>query len=86
MTKLVLPGSIEFALTLQHLPPPPDWRAAVDRSAGETVFIAPLGGGGLLEAVSLERALEYANDGELEARQDEIDALEAQTEGIILGI
>lgn len=70
---LILPGSLEFALVSQSLPPPPGWKQEADRKGGEVAMIAPLGNGGLLEVVSLSRAWEYAYDGELDARQEEIE-------------
>lgn len=83
MTNLILPGSIEFAVALQELPPVPTWRAMANRTNGEMALIAPLGSHGLLEAVSMDRFYEYVNDGELEARQDEIDQLDQELEGVI---
>lgn len=70
---LILPGSLAYALATQSLPPPPGWKQEADRKGGEVAMIAPLGHGGLLEVVPLSRAWEYAYDGELDARQAEID-------------
>lgn len=72
---LILPGSLAYQMAIQDLPPPPDLKDTVD-SGGEVALIAPLGCGGLLKAVPLDRALEYMHDGELEQRMDEIEELE----------
>lgn len=82
---LILPGSLEYALALQHLPPPPGWGAMAAKTNGEMALIGTVGGNGLMEAVTLERFLEYANDGELEAREAEVAALDAETDGVIIG-
>ncbi len=81
---LILPGTLEYALALQEIPPVPTWRAMADRTNGEMALIAPVGGNGLLEAVSLDRFYEYCNDGELDARQAEMEELDEQMEGVIL--
>lgn len=73
---LILPGSLAYQHAIQELPPPPDWQDKADRSGGEVALIAPLGSDGLLETVSLDRALEYMHDGELDQRMDEIEQLE----------
>jgi hypothetical protein len=79
---LILPGTLEFVLACEQLPPPPGWRQQVDRASGELAFIAPLGSSGLLEAVPLARAWEYAYDGELDARQAELDEIYGEEEGV----
>ncbi len=74
MSVLILPGTLEFAIATQALPPPPGWQAEADRTGGNMALIAPLGNGGLMEVVPLHRAWEYAYDGELDERMDEIEA------------
>jgi len=73
MSELILPGTLEFSIASQSLPPPPGWRAEADRTNGAMALIAPLGQSGLMEVVPLERAWEYAYDGELDERMDEIE-------------
>lgn len=77
-SSLILPGSLEFVLAAQSLPPPPGWLDEAHRKGGNVALIAPLGQSGMLEVVSPERAWEYANDGELDQRMEEIEALESE--------
>lgn len=83
-SELILPGTLEYAIALQEIPPVPTWRAMAAQTNGEMALIAPVGGNGILEAVTMDRWFEYINDGELDARQAEIDQLEEQMEGVIL--
>lgn len=80
MHTLILPGTLEFALATQSLPPPPGWKDEADRTNGEMALIAPLGGSGLMEVVPLSRAWEYAYDGELDERMEEIEETEPDVE------
>lgn len=73
---LILPGSLAYQLAIQDLPPPPDWEKKAHQTGGEMALIAPLGCDGLLEAVSINRAMEYMHDGELDQRMDELEELE----------
>lgn len=75
---LILPGTLEYYLASQSLPPPPGWEDEAKRKSGEVALIAPLGQGGLMEVVPLSRAWEYAYDGELDSRQEEIEELEPE--------
>lgn len=84
MSALILPGSLEYAIALTEIPPVPTWRAEAARTNGETYLICRAGGSGLMEAVDRQTWLEYCNDGELDERQDEIDELDEQLEGVIL--
>lgn len=70
---LLLPGSLEFEIAKRELPPPPGWRQFAEKTNGQMAMIGLPGQFGLLEAVSLQRFDEYCNDGELDARQEEID-------------
>jgi hypothetical protein len=83
MPSLILPGTLDFALALAEIPPVPTWRKEVERTNGETYLICRAGSLGLMEAVSRQEWLEYVNDGELDERQDEIDAHDAALEGVI---
>lgn len=74
---LILPGTLEFYLECQELPPPPGWLNELHKSGGERAIIAPLGTNGMMEVVTLDRAMEYMHDGELDQRMDEIEELEA---------
>lgn len=75
--RLILPGTLEFYLASQDLPPPPGWKDNLARSE-EIAYIAPLGQSGLLEAVPISRAWEYAYDGEMDERQAEIEEYEPE--------
>ncbi len=83
MADLILPGSLEFDLALADIPPVPTWRANFERANGEGYLICRAGSLGLMESVSYQEWLEYCNDGELDARQAEIDAHDEALEGII---
>jgi hypothetical protein len=78
MSTLIYPGSLEFAMALREIPPVPTWRAHADKTNGDTYLICRSGSLGLMEAVSRKEWLEYVNDGELDQRQDEIEAHEAE--------
>lgn len=80
---LILPGSLEFALALQEIPPVPTWRAEAERTNGETYLICRSGSLGLMEAVDRKTWEEYCNDGELDIRTEEIEEQEERLEGII---
>jgi hypothetical protein len=80
---LILPGTLEFNIALAEIPPVPTWRKEAERTNGETYLICRAGSMGLMEAVSRQEWLEYCNDGELDDRQDEIDAQDAILEGVI---
>lgn len=80
---LILPGTLEFSLALQEIPPVPTWRAHAEQSNGQTYLICRSGSMGLMEAVDRQTWLEYVNGGELDERQAEIDELDAQLEGVI---
>lgn len=75
---LILPGTLEFVLASQALPPPPGWQDEAAKRSGEVALIAPVGHGGLMEVVPVARAWEYAYDGELDQRQEEIEAMEPE--------
>jgi hypothetical protein len=71
---LILPGSLEWLLSLELLGPPPGWLEEIHRLSGEVAFVARPGSCGLLEAVSLEAFEEHWEaGGEGEARQAELD-------------
>lgn len=78
---LILPGSVAYAVALATMPPAPTWEA--EAGEGNTYLICRAGSQGLMEAVDYATWLEYVNDGELDERQDEIDALDNELEGII---
>lgn len=80
---LILPGSLEFNLALQEIPPVPTWRAEAERTNGETYLICRAGQHGLMEAVDRRTWEEYCYGGELDIRSDEIDDLDQQLEGVI---
>lgn len=73
---LILPGTLEFYLECQNIPPPPGWQEEVNRTGGAVALVAPVGQCGLMEVVPLSRAAEYMHDGELDQRQDEIEELD----------
>ncbi|OLP19814.1 hypothetical protein BST81_03530 [Leptolyngbya sp. 'hensonii'] len=82
-SSLILPGTLEFVLASQSLPPPPGWREEAHQKSGEVALIAPLGQSGLLEVVPMARAWEYAVDGELDARQEELQATAVDEDPLI---
>lgn len=84
MSSLILPGSLEFDLALQEIPPVPTWRAQAEKSNGDTYLICRAGQFGLMEAVDRKTWEDYVYGGELDERQDEIDQLDEQLEGVIL--
>lgn len=69
---LILPGTLEYWLASQELPPPPGWQHFAAKTNGEMALIGLPGEGGLLQAVTMDRFYEYVFDGELDAREDEI--------------
>lgn len=71
---LILPGSLDFELAIQDLPPPPGWQQEAAKRGGEIALIGTVGGFGMMEAVPISRFHEYVYDGELDERQEEIDA------------
>lgn len=83
MPNLILPGTLEFNLALAQIPPVPTWRKEAERTNGETYLICRAGSMGLMEDVTRQEWEEYCNDGELDQRQDEIDAHDAALEGVI---
>lgn len=72
---LILPGSLEWLFSLEDLGLYPGWLEQVHKLSGEVAFVARPGSCGLLEAVSLAEYEEFCNDGELEARQAELDVI-----------
>ncbi len=80
MSTLILPGTLEWVIATQDLPPPPGWTEELHRTGGERAIICPLGQNGLMEVVPLARALEYMHDGELDERMDEIEEYEADAD------
>lgn len=81
---LILPGTLEYALALQDIPPVPTWRAAMLSGNGEAYVICRSGSQGLMETVSRADWIDYCEGGELDQRMDEIEELEAQVEGILV--
>lgn len=71
---LILPGSLEYLLAEQDLGLFPGAMDLIHQKSGELAFICRPGGGGMLEAVSLEEFAEYCNDGEGDLRQAELKA------------
>jgi hypothetical protein len=80
---LILPGTLEFALALQEIPPVPTWRAEAERTNGETYLICRHGEMGLMEAVDRKTWEDYCYGGELDLRSDEIDDLDESLSGIV---
>jgi len=81
---LILPGTLAYSIALTEIPPVPTWRAEAEKSNGETYLICRAGSNGLMEAVGFKQFVEYLNDGEFDERQEEIDALDEELEGVIL--
>lgn len=81
---LILPGSLAYSIALTEIPPVPTWRAEADRTNGETYLICRAGSQGLMESVGYKEWIDYVYGGELDERQDEIDALEDDLEGVII--
>lgn len=71
---LILPGSLEYLLASDEIGFFPGAMDYVHRTGNECAFISRPGNGGLLEAVSLKEFEEFMNDGEMDARQDELEA------------
>lgn len=82
MSTLILPGTLEFFLASQEIPPPPGWEEFAAKTGGEMGLVARPGKGGLLEAVSLAEFEEYLYGGEADLRQEELDAIEEQEQRI----
>lgn len=80
---LILPGTLEFSIALSEIPPVPTWRAQAEKTNGDTYLICRSGSLGLMEAVDRKTWEDYVYGGELDERQDEIDELEDQLEGVI---
>ncbi len=76
MSNLILPGTLEYSLAVQDLPPPPGWLNQAHRTGGDMAIIALPGSNGVMQCVSLDRAMEFIHDGELDQRMDEIEELE----------
>lgn len=70
---LILPGSIEFLIASDEIGLFPGAMDYVHDCGNECAFVARPGNGGLLEAVTLKEFQEYMNDGEMDARQDELE-------------
>lgn len=70
---LILPGTLEYWLASQELPPPPGWQHFAAKTNGEMALIGLPGQGGLLQAVTLDRFYEYVYDGELDEREQELE-------------
>ena len=81
---LILPGSLEYMVASWEIPVFPGAMDFVNRTNGECHFICRPGSGGLLEAVTLEEFEEFANDGELDERQDELEEIWAQEDLIFV--
>lgn len=84
MSRLILPGTLEFDLALAEIPPVPTWRAEAERTGGETYLICRSGEFGLMEAVDKATFEDFCYGGELDERQSEIDALDERTGDITL--
>ena len=81
---LILPGTLAFNIALTQIPPLPTWRAEMEKGSGQAFMICRPGSMGLMESVTEEEWVEYMNDGEYDARQEEIDALDEELEGVII--
>lgn len=81
---LILPGTLEFFLASQEIPPPPGWEQFAAETGGAMGLIARPGNGGLLEAVPIAEFEEYLYGGEADLRQEELDAIEEQEQRIFL--
>lgn len=66
ISPLILPGTLEYELTLGHCIPP-DWKAEADRLSGQFAFIAS-SDTGLLRPCSAEELEDYIEGGEYEER------------------
>jgi hypothetical protein len=69
---LILPGHPDFNLYLQSRLPP-DWREFANKHS-DFAFVVRADGSGLLEIVNEDELEEYCEDGELEARESEMEA------------
>lgn len=81
---LILPGTLAYSIALTQIPPVPTWRQEAERTNGETYLICRPGSQGLMEAVSYKEWVDFMEGGELDARQEEVDALDEELEGVII--
>lgn len=70
---LILPGSLEYMLASEEIGLFPGAMDFVERTSNECAFIARPGSGGLLEAVTWDEFEEFMYDGEMDARQAELE-------------
>ncbi|WP_156119957.1 hypothetical protein [Leptolyngbya sp. KIOST-1] len=79
---LILPGTVAYAVALTEIPPVPTWRAEAGQE--KTYMICRAGQQGLMESVTYKEWADYVYGGELDERQEEIDTLDDELEGLIL--
>lgn len=84
MSDLILPGTLEYSIALTEIPPVPTWRAQAEQTNGDTYLICRSGQFGLMEAVTKKEWEDYVYGGELDQRQDELDELDEQLDGVII--
>lgn len=68
--ELILPGSLEYELTINSTLPP-GWQEFAGQHQEGFAFVTRFGGSGLLEPMSETELAEYIMDGELAAREAE---------------
>lgn len=83
---LILPGSLEYMVASWEIPVFPGAMEFAHEKSGEVAFICRPGSGGLMEAVSLKEFEEFCNDGELDARQDELEELWEREDELFVGL
>lgn len=76
---LILPGTLEFFLASQELPPPPGWTDFAAKTNGEMGIISRPGSGGLLEAVPIAEFWDFVYGGEGDLRDAELEAEDWET-------
>lgn len=73
---IILPGTLEYQIAIEHLPLPPDWERWAARTNGDFSIVVIPGTGGLMRCVPHEEAAEFTGDGEFDA---EVQAIESSS-------
>lgn len=74
MTKLILPGTLEYQIALDELPLPPDWERWAARTNGNFSIVVIPGTGGIMHCVEHRESAEFVGDGHFDTVCEEVDA------------
>lgn len=71
--ELIKPGTLEFRLVLEDLPPPPGWQQEAARTNGRIAIICEPGEFSLPKLVEIPEWQEFVMDGAAEKKEAELE-------------